>query len=41
MRRSLGQYVLCLLGGLCCVAGFVAWAGMAWKAFAITDEVSP
>ena len=41
MRSTLGQHLLRLLGVLCAVAGFLAWIGLAWKAFSDIDGVTP
>jgi hypothetical protein len=40
MPTSAGQHLLRLVGGLCAAAGFCAWIGLAWKAFADSEGIT-
>ena len=37
----MGQFILRFVGGLCAVAGFLAWIGLAWRAIADLEGVTP
>jgi uncharacterized membrane protein YidH (DUF202 family) len=41
MRSSPGQHFLILIGGLVAMAGLLAWIGVAWRAIADLDSVTP
>lgn len=40
MRLSPGHYFLRLLAGLFAAAGFLAWIGVAWRAFSGIDNIT-